>query len=392
MRKLPALLALGTMLLSYPACNRTAKEEEALPVQDPGVIALGAEAQKHIGLKVAPAPLLQLTEYLRVTGTVQPIDGKIGHVRPFAKGRVQEVLVKVGDRVQRDQTLAVFDNIEAGEIVAQYESARAELQKVKIQEAASRKQLERTQRLAEIGAMAQKELEAAETEHRALLEGIKAEESAVEGLAARLRRFGMVDPALTKTSITTIRAPFAGVVIRAEVAPGEVVDAGMELFSVADITEVWVQAEVYEKDLGRIHAGQLASISVDTYPERFSGEVAYISDILDPQTRTAKVRCVVPNKQLRLKLDMFASVDVPTTFSRKAVAVPAGAIQQMEGKNVVFVRKSEEKFEAREVKTGNTVEGQTEITSGLAEGEPIAVQGAFHLKSIALGENLGEEE
>ena len=178
----------------------------------------------------------------------------------------------------------------------------------------------------------------------------------------------------------------------AEVAPGEVVDTGTELFSIADITEVWVQAEVYEKDLGRIHAGQLASISVDTYPEKFSGEVTYISDILDPQTRTAKVRCVVPNKKLLLKLDMFASVDVPTTFSRKAVAVPAGAIQQMEGKNVVFVRKSEEKFEAREVKTGNTVEGQTEITSGLAEGEPIVVQGAFHLKSIVLGESLGEEE
>jgi len=392
MRRLAAMLALGTMIFAISACNRSAKEEETPPVQDAGAIALGTEAQKHIGLKVAPAPLIQLTEYLRVTGTVQPIDGKIGHVRPFAKGRVQEVLVKVGDRVQRDQTLAVFDNIEAGEIVAQYESARAELQRVKIQEAAARKQLERTQRLAQIGAVAQKELEAAEAEHHALLEGIRAEESAVEGLAVRLRRFGMTDPTRSKTSMTTIRAPFAGVVIKAEVSPGEVVDAGMELFSVADITEVWVQAEVYEKDLGRIHAGQLAYISVDTYPERFSGQVAYISDILDPQTRTAKVRCVVPNKELRLKLDMFASVDVPTTFSRKAVAVPAGAIQQMEGKNVVFVRKSEEKFEAREVKTGNTVQGQTEITSGLAEGESVVVQGAFHLKSIVLSETLGEEE
>jgi cobalt-zinc-cadmium efflux system membrane fusion protein len=166
----------------------------------------------------------------------------------------------------------------------------------------------------------------------------------------------------------------------------------MDLFSIADITEVWVQAEVYEKDLGRIHTGQFASITVDTYPEKFSGKVAYISDILDPQTRTAKVRCVVPNKKLLLKLDMFASVDVPTTFSRKAIAVPVSAIQQMEGKNVVFVRKADEKFEVREVKTGNTVEGQTEITAGLAEGEPIVVQGSFHLKSIVLGESLGEEE
>jgi cobalt-zinc-cadmium efflux system membrane fusion protein len=380
------------MLHSFAGCNRADKVEESAPAKDSGAISLGAEAQKHIGLKVAPAAMVQLTEYLRATGTVQPIDGKVGHVRPFAKGRVQEVLVKVGDRVQSGQALAVFDNIEAGEVVAQYESARAELQRIRIQEAASRKQLERTRRLAEIGAGAQRELEAAETEHRALLEGIKAQESAVEGLAARLRRFGMSDSAPGKTSITTIRAPFLGVVTLAEVSPGEVVDAGMELFSIADIREVWVQAEVYEKDLGRIHVGQLASISVDTYQEKFSGRVAYISDILDPQTRTAKVRCVVPNKQLLLKLDMFASVDVPTTFSRKAIAVPASAIQEMEGGNVVFVRKADERFEAREVKTGNTVEGQTEITSGLAEGEPIVVQGSFHLKSIVLGESLGEEE
>jgi cobalt-zinc-cadmium efflux system membrane fusion protein len=380
------------MLHSFAGCNRADKVEESAPAKDSGAISLGAEAQKHIGLKVAPAAMVQLTEYLRATGTVQPIDGKVGHVRPFAKGRVQEVLVKVGDRVQSGQALAVFDNIEAGEVVAQYESARAELQRIRIQEAASRKQLERTRRLAEIGAGAQRELEAAETEHRALLEGIKAQESAVEGLAARLRRFGMSDSAPGKTSITTIRAPFPGVVTLAEVSPGEVVDAGMELFSIADIREVWVQAEVYEKDLGRIHVGQLASISVDTYQEKFSGRVAYISDILDPQTRTAKVRCVVPNKQLLLKLDMFASVDVPTTFSRKAIAVPASAIQEMEGGNVVFVRKADERFEAREVKTGNTVEGQTEITSGLAEGEPIVVQGSFHLKSIVLGESLGEEE
>ena len=107
-------------------------------------------------------------------------------------------------------------------------------------------------------------------------------------------------------------------------APGEVVEPSTELFTVADISRVWVQAEVYEKDLGRIQVGQPAIIHVDTYPgEAFAGQVTYISDALDPQTRTAKVRCEVANGSVRLKLDMFATVQLPTTFSRRAIAVPA---------------------------------------------------------------------
>jgi len=124
---------------------------------------------------------------------------------------------------------------------------------------------------------------------------------------------------------------------------------------VADISRVWVQAEVYEKDLGRIQLGQSAMIHVDTYPdEPFAGKVTYISDVLDPQTRTAKIRCEVPNSKVLLKLDMFAIVQLPTTFSRQTLAVPVGAIQQLDGKTVVFVRRGATQFETRDFggKTG----------------------------------------
>jgi cobalt-zinc-cadmium efflux system membrane fusion protein len=99
---------------------------------------------------------------------------------------------------------------------------------------------------------------------------------------------------------------------------------------------------------------------------------------------------VVPNKDRRLKLDMFVTVDVPTTFSRKVLAVPAAAIQQIDGKNVVFVRESEQKFRVREVQVGKVTEGQAEILGGLKEQEPIVIQGAFHLKSIRMNKELGE--
>ena len=121
-----------------------------------------------------------------------------------------------------------------------------------------------------------------------------------------------------------------------------------------------MQAEVYEQDLGRIKVGQPAVITVDTYPsEKFEGKVTYIGDILDPQTRTARVRCEVANPDVRLKLDMFAAIELPTHFSRRALVVPPSAIQQLNGNDVVFVRKSPTTFETKAVKTGKTVEDAT---------------------------------
>ena len=109
--------------------------------------------------------------------------------------------------------------------------------------------------------------------------------------------------------------------------------------------------------------------------------MTYISDVLDPQTRTARVRCEVPNHEMRLKTDMFANIELPTKSSEEhAIAVPASALQQVEGKNVVFIRHSQTQFERREVATGLTVNNQTEIVTGLKPGELVVTQGAFHLK------------
>jgi len=182
------------------------------------------------------------------------------------------------------------------------------------------------------------------------------------------------------------------VITRAQASPGDTVDPGREVFTVADLTQVWVQAEVYEKDLGRIRVGQSAFITVDTYPDHsFEGKVSYIGDALDPQTRTTRVRCEVSNHDLRLKTDMFANIELPTKFSKQAIAVPSAALQVVEGKNVVFIRRSQTQFEKRDVEKGVTVNQQTEIVRGLKQGEPVVTQGAFHLKSILAGGELGED-
>jgi cobalt-zinc-cadmium efflux system membrane fusion protein len=373
--------------------QESATEQNEKTKNEASTVEMTPEAQQRSGVVVTPAAMIPMTQHLQVTGTVQPVDSGIAHIRPLARGRLQEVLAKIGDRVAAGQVLAQLDNIEVGEIAAQYNSARAELQKLRIQVAAQQRQAERNRRLAEIGAVPQKEYEFSLAEQQGLEEGVRAQESTIAGLSARLRRFGINETGGNATQTTAIRAPFAGVIIRMAAAAGDVVESGAELFTLADLSTVYVQAQVYEKDLGQVRIGQVASIIVDSYPGApFAGRVVSIGDLIDPQTRTTAVRCQVDNSNRRLKLDMLATIQFPTSTKRATLSVPTDAVQTIEGKSVVFVRNSPARFSIRQVETGVTTEGRTEIIRGIGEGEPVVSKGAFAVKSVLLGKELGEEK
>ena len=364
-----------------------AKDEKAEGIE------VSADSQRRLGITVEPVAEAPLAVPLSVTGSVQAIESRVGHVRPLARGRVVDVLARVGDRVAADQRLATFDNIEAGELASQYNTARAELARLRAQLATITRQVERNKKLVDIGATPQKEFEASLGEQQQLQESIRGQESTLAGMEARLRRYGVTDPTATDRLMTTIRAPFAGAVIKVSAGAGEVVDSSAELFSIADLSRVQVQAQVYEKDLGRVQRGQLASIRVDAYPdERFSGRIVSIGDTIDPQTRTTTVRCEVANPKGLLKLDMFAAVDLPTAVSAKALTVPSDAIQTVEGKTVVFVRTAPTTFELRVVERGRTAGPMTEILRGLKVGDPVVTKGAFQVKSAQQAKELGEKD
>jgi len=394
--------ALGLLSCGKPKSERETKteapkqeaaaEEKEKSKGEADTVEIPPEAQQRSGIVVTAAASTPMTQHLQVTGTVQPIDSSIAHVRPPARGRLLEVLVRVGDRVTAGRVLAQLDNIEAGEISAQYNSARAELQKLKIQLAAQQRQVERNRRLAEIGAAPQKDYELSLAEQQGMEEGIRAQESTIAGLSARLRRFGISEEG-NAPSTTAIRAPFAGVIIHMAAAPGDVVESGAELFSLANLSTVYVQAQVYEKDLGQVRLGQPAFITLDSYPgEHFTGSVASIGDLIDTQTRTAAVRCQVANPSGRLKLDMLATVQFPTLTKRATLSVPSDAVQTVEGKSVVFIRISPSRFSIRQIETGITSEGRTQIVRGVRDGEPVVSKGAFAVKSVLLGKELGEEK
>jgi cobalt-zinc-cadmium efflux system membrane fusion protein len=196
-----------------------------------------------------------------------------------------------------------------------------------------------------------------------------------------------------EASHTSVKAPFDGAIIQYNAVEGETVAPDEVIFAVADLSTAWVIADVYEKDIPAVRQGQQAKISIESYPGVvFLGRITYVSDFLDPKTRTAKVRCEVPNRDGSLKLDMFANVQLPTSSGRRVLMVPSAAIQQVNDRPVAFVKLSETEFEMRPLQLGAPSDGWVEVASGIREGETVATHGSFFLKSTHLRSEIGGEE
>lgn len=199
-----------------------------------------------------------------------------------------------------------------------------------------------------------------------------------------------------------IVSPFKGRIVERMVTVGEVVDTSTKLFKIVDLSTVWVWANVYEKDLGKVKVGQTAYITVTPYPDRvFIGKITYISDTVDPAARIVKVRAELENPPTPpftkggqgglLKPEMFASVKISTGGKENAITIPESAIQRDGENTIVFVARDENTFEKRVVSIGPEVDGYHQVLSGLKEGERIVTKGAFTLKSESL-KGLMEEE
>jgi len=194
-------------------------------------------------------------------------------------------------------------------------------------------------------------------------------------------------------SLLKIRGPFAGTLIESNAIPGKYVDIGSPLLKIADLSTLWVEVSIYEKDLAWIKVSSSAKIQVAAFPgEIFEGTLIQIGDIVDEETRTIKSRVEVANTEAKLKPGMYADISLFSPTENKVLAIPDRALRKVEGKNVVFIPRENNSFEIREVKTGRTFEGFVEITSGLKEGERVVTEGSFDLKAEMLKKTLEGEE
>jgi cobalt-zinc-cadmium efflux system membrane fusion protein len=191
-----------------------------------------------------------------------------------------------------------------------------------------------------------------------------------------------LDREQTIRSDVALRAPFAGRVIMRNITRGEVVETSRKCFTIADLSDVWVIGNVPEKDVRFIRPDQTVEVMVAAYPHAlFSGKITHISDVLEPATRTMRLRVTVNNPDRTLKPEMFAVVQVFALPTREQLTVPLAAVQNGGGGKVVFVRRAEEQFEPRRVTLGDEQGEKIVVLDGLREGEEVVVKGSFALKS-----------
>lgn len=390
------------LLTDPPAAESPAQEHAAeLPA---GIVEIPEAAQKNANIEIAAVTTTRVPGTLEVTGIVTPDESRVAHVRPLARGVVETVAVSLGSRVNQGQPLLTYDNIELGQLVGEFLTEQAGLRQTQTDLEVKRTSLERAEALIKIEAIAQRELDVRRAEFRNAEAAVSSAQARVSRVEEQLHRFGLSDADLKAlapdakeaphrdASHSTLRAPFPGVVTKFDVAAGEVVEPDKELFTVADISTVWVLADVYERDLSKITRDGMVSIKVDAYPDRtFSGRITHVSDIIDPASRTAKVRCVVENRDGALKLDMFAKVVLGTAEERQALAVPSDAVQQVDNQSVVFTRQTATRFERHIVQIGRRSGGLVEILGGLEEGQMVVGKGSFYLKTALLRERIGDE-
>lgn len=394
------LVVTGALLLRSRKSSSLQQEDK----HDPNSVEISIDAQRNGGMELASTEERRLQQVVTTTGVISPDEARVSHIVPLSQGVIEDVFVQLGDRVKKGQPLLIYDSIELGESVGEYKNLLGGLDKALAQEQVAKKSLERANSLIAVEAISPRELELRRAEYQQAAAEVDSRRAEASRAEEKLHRFGLTDPDIKllnssehsihrTASHNTVRAPLSGVVTRYDVSKGEVVGRDKELFTLVDTSTVWAMADVYEKDIQYVARGGECVVALASYPkEVFLGKIAYLSDALDPASRTAKLRCVLPNNDGRLKLEMFATVTVPTKQSRTGIAVPSAAIQEINGQPVVFVQTQPTKFEKRTVELGERTPESAEIKSGLKAGEKVVAKGSFYVKSALMRELIGGEE
>lgn len=366
-------------LLALAACG-SGNEKGAQKAKAPdNPLTLSAEEMAREGIEVRQVEPRTIAETIRLTGTIVPDQTKIAQVAPRVAGRVSEAKVVQGEQVMKGQTLAMLESIELGEARAAYRQAKSEY-------GLAMSTLERAEKLSAEQLVAKKDyLQAKADAERA--------RAALAAAADKLRLLGVSPEVETQNAASyPLTAPFAGTVIERKAVQGELAQADRALFTVADLSTIWVEADVYESSLAKVRPGMAARVSVAAYPRRtFPGTLTYLSSTMNTATRTVKARITVPNPERNLRPGMFANVALESSAKREALVLPEGAVTLIQGQPSVFVAGAKA-FAVRAVETADAGDGTLRITAGLSAGERVAVSGVYALKSRLLKSQLGETD
>ncbi|HUR34525.1 MAG TPA: efflux RND transporter periplasmic adaptor subunit, partial [Vicinamibacterales bacterium] len=317
----PGPTATGTPPVRAPESS-TPTASGSAPLPDV-VVPLGQDAAERAGIVLTTVGGAASPGDLRLPGVVEPNSYRQVVVTPLVAGRVTQVGPALGDRVRRGQTLAEIYSPQLAEAQTQYLSAQAMLE-------AHDRELQRTEKLVAIGAASRQELERIHAEHAAQTAAVQSARSQLELLGLSASALAALAPGGTVTATTRVPAPIDGVVTERAVNVGLNVDPATKLFTVVDLSTVWIVADVYEKDLSRVPVGTEATITTTAYPDlTLRGRVSYIDPQVSAETRTARLRVEVANPRGELRLGMYADVVVNGTGGALTPTVPRSAVQNV---------------------------------------------------------------
>lgn len=351
---------------------------------EPVEVSLTPEGLRRAGIKTAVVRAGAATSTLTVPATVASNAYRDTKVNALVGGVVREVRAELGALVRRGDALAVIFSSDLADAQMKYLSMQATFE-------ADHQKLRRTEKLAQLGAASRQELEEITAAHAGHDTEVAAARQRLLLLGLSADRIAKLQHASDVVSEVTVMAPGGGMVVTRFVNPGQVVNPGQELFTVADLTTVWVIADLYEKDFGSVRVGSPAIVSVPTTATRLEGRVAYIDPRVDSATRTAKARVEVPNRDLNLRLGMFVDVGFDVADRGRRVLVPRSAVQSIGDRTVVYVPSEGEegRFTERAVKLGRPAGDFIEAIEGIKPGERVVTEGSFFLRAEAARSRAG---
>jgi cobalt-zinc-cadmium efflux system membrane fusion protein len=370
---LPLLCAglLGATLL-LPACSEPEKAPAAAAAAvDPAVVRAGDNLGNIV--RTGPVGIAELSDTLRVAGQVDFDEQRITRIGATVTGRVTELQATLGQQVSVGQTLAVLNSTELGAAQLAWMKARAQAQ-------LNERNVERAQQLFAADVIGSAELQRRESE----LAISRAEQRAA---ADQLRVLGVSPKALDKlsgtgaiNSMSPVVATMAGTVVERRVTQGQVVQPSEVMFSVADLSRVWVVAEVPEQQAALVRPGQNVLVDIPALAQRLTAKLIFISDTVNPVTRTVTVRSELDNADRRLKPAMLATVLIEARPTPRLV-VPGSAVVREDNKDYVFIETAPSEYRLTEVRLGAAIGSVRPVTGGVAEGTRIVTEGAFHLNN-----------
>jgi cobalt-zinc-cadmium efflux system membrane fusion protein len=338
--------------------------------ETPGLFTIPQDQMSHV--QVVTVQPSKLTRTLRLTGAVAYNAFNTTPVITQVGGPVSKIIVVPGDRVKRGQPLLEVSSPDYSLLLAAYLKARDTFR-------VADKNYERAKDLFEHHAIADRDLLQAESDRIQAQADLSA---AQEGM----RILGIPKPEdLEKSPISAqipLLAPIGGEIVERLVSPGQVLQAGVtQAFTISDMSTVWVLANIYQGDLAYVKDGDPATITTDSYPDKFSGKISFISPALDPTTRTLQARIVVDNPGGKLKKDMYCVAMITAGVISNAIAVPDSSIlRDDENQPFVYVATSSNQFGRRQVDIAQSEKGETQILKGLSPGDKVVGNGSLFLQ------------